>query len=917
MEEFVGKTLGRYQITSLLGKGGMGGVFRAMDTVLTREVAIKVMNPQMALQPNFKDRFLQEARSAARLKHPNIVQVYDFAQDGETLYIVMEFIPGKNLGQHFDELRARGEWFSFLDSIEIGRQLAQALDCAHSKGILHRDIKPANIIMAPVAGDAFPYRPVLTDLGLAKLAEGGVVTQVGISLGTPAYMSPEQALGKTTDARCDIYSLGVLLFQMTTRQLPFPAKTISEAILYHAKRQPPSPRSVRADIPEALEGIILKSMEKDPANRYADAAAMAKALEELKGQIRPPTQQPAPETGLMTQVEAGVGDERGVSILDEFSASPQGVRDRIQVLSQGKTGYSIPLKTGKMIIGRARENDITLDDSKISRQHARIEYDGKDVRVVDLDSTNGTFIGDAKLLPGVPELWTPDKVLRVGDIYLHLERASTVQPSPVHTTVGIPGPIPQGHPQPTAVDRVAASVAQPGLSVNPGETVQLVVLLVNQGMLVEHLRISLEGIPASWIQTPAPVIQLMPGNQREVNIPIQPGRSSQSRAGVYNLSIHVTAKEPGGNTDTQAKLEVGPYSQFTSELVPQKIRAGRLARVKIQNQGNSQEVFNLTWQDRAVELDFKPPNAQIQVPEGKAAFAEFRAAPRQRRLIGGDQTHPITVQVTSTAGVPQTHNGEVISRGLIPVWLPPLAILLCLALFAAAVMFIPPIVVRPTQTQVAMVASQTAAAATQWALADADNDGLPNVEEVNLGTDPNKADTDGDGLNDGDEVKKYGTNPLDIDTDHDGVNDGTEVAKGCSPVNPDSNGNGVPDNVDTSPCNTLIFTPTPTITPTPTMTPTPTPVVYIACPGLYQSRIHVGDFAFVSNDPPVANRVREKHNTDAKILGFIQPGEKIEILEGPYCGEWIWWRIRSMKTGLTGWTSEGDNTSYWLVPFPK
>jgi hypothetical protein len=238
-------------------------------------------------------------------------------------------------------------------------------------------------------------------------------------------------------------------------------------------------------------------------------------------------------------------------------------------------------------------------------------------------------------------------------------------------------------------------------------------------------------------------------------------------------------------------------------------------------------------------------------------------------------------------------------------------------LFAAAVMFIPPIVVRPTQTQVAMVATQTAAAATQWALADADNDGLPNVEEVNLGTDPSKADTDGDGLNDGDEVKKYGTNPLDIDTDHDGVNDGTEVAKGCSPVNPDSNGNGIPDNVDTSPCNTLIFTPTPTITPTPTMTPTPTPIYYIACQGLYQSRIHVGDFAFVSNDPPVANRVREKHNTDAKILGFIQPGEKIEILEGPYCGEWIWWRIRSMKTGLTGWTSEGDNTSYWLVPFSK
>jgi predicted Ser/Thr protein kinase len=917
MEDYVGKTLGRYQLTSLLGEGGMGGVFRAQDTVLTREVAIKIMNPQMALQPNFKDRFLQEARSAARLKHANIVQVYDFAQDGDTLYIVMEYIPGKNLGQYLEELRSKGEWLSYLDSIEIARQVALALDCAHKAGVLHRDIKPANIIMAPVADEAFPYRPVLTDLGLAKLAEGGIVTQVGISLGTPAYMAPEQALGKATDARCDLYSLGVLLFQMATRQLPYPAKTISEAILYHAKKQPPTPRSVRADIPEALEGVILKSMEKDPANRYADAASMAKALEELKAQIRPPDQLPVAEVGMMTQVEPGAVDGRGLSILEDFSASAQGVRDRIQILSQGKTGYSIPLKMGKMVIGRARENDITLDDTKISRQHARIEYDGKDVRVVDLDSTNGTFIADAKLLPGVPELWTPDKVLRVGDVYLHLERAAAVQPAPVHTTIGITPPIPQGRAQAAPGGRIAATVAQPVVSVNPGEIAQLVILLVNQGMLVEHITLSVEGIPASWIQTPMPVIQLMPGDQREMNIPIQPARSPQSRAGVYPLVIHILTKEPGGNTDAEVKLEVGPYSQFASELAPQKIRAGRLARVKIQNQGNSPQLYNLIWQDRAVELDFKPPNAQVQVPEGNVAYAEFRASPRQRRLIGGDQTHPITVQVANAAGVAQTHNGEVVSRGLIPIWLPPLAMVLCLALFAAAIIFIPPMVVRPTQTQVAMLATQTAAAATQWALADSDNDGLPNAEEIKLGTDPNKADTDGDGLADGDEVKKYGTNPLDIDTDHDSVNDGTEVAKSCSPVNPDSNGNGVPDNVDTGPCNKLIYTPTPTVTPTPTMTPTPTPAPYIACPGLYQSRLHVGDFAFVSDNPPVANRVREKHSTDAKILGFIQPGEKIEILEGPFCGDWIWWRVRSMKTGLYGWTSEGDNAGYWLVPFSK
>jgi eukaryotic-like serine/threonine-protein kinase len=849
MEEYVGKTLGRYHITSQLGEGGMGAVFLAEDTVLTRKVAVKIMNPQMAVQPNFLERFLQEARTTARLKNPNIVQVYDFAQDGDILYIVMEYIPGKNLGQYLEGLRAKGEWLDFPETIEIGRQLALALDSAHRQGILHRDIKPANILLAPVEGEAIKYRPVLTDFGLAKLAEGGMVTQVGVSMGTPGYMSPEQALGKTTDPRSDIYSLGVLLFQLATRQLPFPAKTITDAILYHAKQAPPSPRSIRPDVPEGLESIILKAMEKDPARRFTDAAAMAKALDELKVRLTRPAPAAGADEGGVTQVESGTPDERGFSILQEFNTPAQLTRDRIQVLSQGKTTFSIPLKTGQMIIGRSRENDISLDDAKISRRHARIEYDGKDVRVVDLDSKNGTFMGDGKLLPGVPEPWPADKVLHVGDFYLHLERATALPAAIASVPLPAQDQTSYGERVPNQPDlggaamggRIAISVVQSDLTVSPGQSVQLTVLVMNQGPLVEHITTTLQGIPPSWVLNPVPVIQLMPGDQREMIITIQPERISKSRAADYPMKVHIAAQEPGGDVEIQVILDVQPYSQSAFELAPLKIRAGKLARVKIQNQGNSIETYTLVWQDRAVELEFKPPSAQIQVPEGKAAYAEFYAVPRQRRLIGGDQTHPITVQVTNSAGVTQTQNGEVVSRGLIPIWLPSVAILLCLLLFAAAALFVPPLIKRPQQTRVALMATQTAAAATQYAIIV----------------------------------------------------------------------------LSVTPTPTPTATPTATRTATPTGTPTPTPVPYIACPGLYQSRIHVSDFAFVSKDPPIANRVREKPNTDAKILGFIEPGEKIEILEGPFCGDWIWWRMRSMQTGISGWTAEGDNKTYWLVPMSR
>jgi serine/threonine protein kinase len=157
------------------------------------------------------------------------------------------------------------------EAILLGKQIASAMDYAHQKGVLHRDIKPGNIMLKPEEAEGLPYRPIITDLGLAKLAEGGVITTDGSSMGTPAYMSPEQALGESLDARSDVYSLGILLYELCTGYLPFAAKTISGAIKYHSKETPPSPHTLRPDLPHNIEAIILKALQKDPEERFQDA----------------------------------------------------------------------------------------------------------------------------------------------------------------------------------------------------------------------------------------------------------------------------------------------------------------------------------------------------------------------------------------------------------------------------------------------------------------------------------------------------------------------------------------------------------------------------------------------------------------------------------------------------------------------
>jgi serine/threonine-protein kinase len=269
--QFIGARLGNYEIQALLGTGGMASVYRGFDHNLRRQVAIKVLSDQAA-QPDFAARFQQEARLIAGLRHPNIVQVYDFGQQDGLSYMVQELLPGPTLQQYLHDLAARGQRPTYDDVLTIIGQLASALDAAHAAGIIHRDVKPANAIWN-TAGAL-----VLTDFGIAKNRQLPDLTQAGQVIGTPDYLSPEQAKGLPLTPSSDIYSLGVVLYEMLAGRLPFIGGTALGVAMSHIYDAPPPLRQFRPDLPVAVEALVQQALAKDPSARFRTAGALAQAL---------------------------------------------------------------------------------------------------------------------------------------------------------------------------------------------------------------------------------------------------------------------------------------------------------------------------------------------------------------------------------------------------------------------------------------------------------------------------------------------------------------------------------------------------------------------------------------------------------------------------------------------------------------
>jgi tRNA A-37 threonylcarbamoyl transferase component Bud32 len=304
----------RYEVQGRIGVGGMAEVWRGHDRTLNRTVAIKTLLPQFARDASFVDRFRREAQAAARLNHHGIVSVYDSGTDGETPYIVMQFIEGRTLADYL----ASGKTIPPMKAAQVAKEIAEALAAAHAEGVIHRDIKPANVM---VTRDG---KVLVMDFGIARLISGPeTAPQTSAVLGTASYLSPEQAQGQSVDARTDIYALGVVLYEMLTGRPPFTGDSPMAIAYKQVNATPEAPSSVNPDVPPELDAVVMRALSKNPANRYQTGQEFADDLERARtgGQVMATPLLPA--AGEATQV---ISRPQPTSVLPPQQDEPGGSR---------------------------------------------------------------------------------------------------------------------------------------------------------------------------------------------------------------------------------------------------------------------------------------------------------------------------------------------------------------------------------------------------------------------------------------------------------------------------------------------------------------------------------------------------------------------------------------------------------------
>ncbi len=700
-DQNAGQVIGDYQLQELLGEGGMGSVYRAIDIQLQRPVALKLMHPEIGRQEKFRQRFVQEARAIAALDHPNIVKVFSFHAEQGLLYLIMEYVATGSLRSYLNRMYRESKFVSLLEAVALIRQIASALDYAHQQGMVHRDIKPDNVLLKLATSTGMGdtnFNALLTDFGLVKMAENAILqTQGNHPMGTLPYMSPEQIRGDEVDGRTDLYALGVMMYELIVGKLPFMPRNILEAAEMHIKTPPPSPSSVRAGIAPELEAIIMKALAKEVNDRYKTGRDLIFALQRLD----------LSENGKVTILDTQARASDQLDSLGTYLASmpgmPQGVNvaipqlgalssDELVIVKEGVAPERYKLSKQSLTIGR-EDQDITLPSTRISRLHARIDkQSNNNYTITDLGSTNGTFLDGAKLLANVPEKLAAGQVVSIGEYRLSLQRAGGKKDT---LPMGVPsigdiraaGPsgtimdvraAPPGSTPPAAVQKVTVQMNPPSLRVEPGMRTDAQIEIFNQSELVEHFRVMVQGLPIEWVIMPQNTLQLMPGTRGTLPITIHPPRNPSATAGTYNLGLRVSSEERGMEIARgTGTLSVNSFHSFSVDMSPKRVRKNGKVRITVNNTGNAPDSYTVSGRDREEGLTFIPPSSSLSVGPGRAETVEIEVRPRKTGLLGSPTIYPLEMRAVSSSSDFHVENGELAAAPLLPYWILGVATLLC------------------------------------------------------------------------------------------------------------------------------------------------------------------------------------------------------------------------------------------------
>lgn len=830
MSELIGRQVASYRIDDLIGDGGMGSVYRAYDLNLDREVALKVMHPHFARQDAFRVRLKNEARAAANLDHPSIVKIYNSGEaSGDLLYIAMEYIRDGSLRAHLQRLQRENRYFELPQALQVCIQIAEALGYAHRQNVIHRDVKPGNIIlkrtMRPDEPNFVPFRAVLTDFGLVQVLREERITDMGITMGTPTYMSPEQCEGQPLDGRSDLYSLGVVLYEMVTNETPFPFRNLSQAIATHLKGDSPrSARTLRSDVPPAVDTVLIKALSKQRADRFQTGEEMADALRGvMNGLLDRPTQ--AWMRG--NSAESGIVQDTA-NLIPTPAAAPQGYELLLE--TPGRETQRIALTKPLYTIGRNTNNDIMLPLAGVSRHHARLQAAGDGWTIEDTDAINGTLLDDERLGTNKPVQFKPGQRLQIGPYALRLTRPERVSQPVMAVASPPPSPpvepaAPASQPPPTG-SALELFVAEDVIHVEPGQVAELHAEIFNRGAFDERVRIRLQGIPRDWYEQPVGFIPVPAGERVQLITRIRPPRTTRVR-GDQRMRLELISQESRMPISAGATLHVDAYDAFELLLTPNTLTAPASSRLTIRNIGNDVAHYGINATDEYGHLEIGLAQPHIRLQPGAEAQVQIDVVPLRNPLFRPLDPTPFTIEVRSNNGATQRVTGHAEARTQVPGWAALVgSLMLCgLLTLAFSLLVNPPdrrtstaplptstptiVALIETETSVAeQTATATATVSTTVTAepsvsptvteplnsADFDEDGLSNDEEAIFGSDPNNPDTDGDGLRDGTEVLQYGSSPTKVDTDNDTLSDLREVTEtGTDPTKADTDFDGLTD----------------------------------------------------------------------------------------------------------------------------
>ena len=710
--EYTGQTIGKYRVEQRLGGGGMGVVYRAIDETLERSVAIKIMRPHLFERGDFQKRFLQEAKTLARLDHPGIVEIYDSGIEQGVLFMVMEYLSGGSLQHHLRKLQGTQLKYDLRETLKLIADSAEALALAHRRNIIHRDIKPDNIMVKQTEYGDPQVQGIVTDFGLVKLMHGGgLKTEIGTVMGTLDYMSPEQCMGEELDGRSDIYSLGIVLYQAVTGNVPFETTNLSTAIRSHMEMAPPPPTIYRSDLPDSVVRIIERSLEKHPADRYHTADDMARALRSVMENL-PPNRQSIH----YFDASLGAGIAQGQEADESY--------DKIIIAHRQRPSQTIELTNDFLTIGRLPENDLQLEADKVSRYHARLEREPDGWKVIDLGSSNGTRLDGNKLLPDIPHRWNPNAKLRIGPFQLRFVASGSQRRSRPKISQSRPRPAQQFGGGQASVQIVAGAGPSMGPPVRndslTGEPAQsrgsdqviittkptsmlvkleeygvglgneIQVSLLNQTGKVDHFTVEVEGIPFEWVKIPRDTVQLMPNVSDTLTIIIKPARESRTRAGQYRYHIQVRAKSTGTRVASKSgQITIAPFDGFSAELHPPRIKNGQSVRLILANEGNQAMNYTLYGRDPAEELLFTGNGREISIEPGDDIVLKMEINAKRRPWLGQNLIHDFNININNADDEElQSLPGRLTVTPRLPRWfVPVVALLLILSVIGIGLLF--------------------------------------------------------------------------------------------------------------------------------------------------------------------------------------------------------------------------------------